>query len=91
MTFVDLRDRYGITQLVFNEADDKELCDAANKLGREYCQPYVYLDSQLPRCSNFMEVETPILIGGTPKDPATSSLISYEPSRSMHFLRVLRL
>ena len=37
MTFVDLRDRYGITQLVFNEADDKDLCDAANKLGREYC------------------------------------------------------
>ena len=37
MTFVDLRDRYGITQLVFNEADDKALCDAANKLGREYC------------------------------------------------------
>ena len=37
MTFVDLRDRYGITQLVFNEANDKALCDAANKLGREYC------------------------------------------------------
>ena len=37
MTFVDLRDRYGITQLVFNEADNKELCDAANKLGREFC------------------------------------------------------
>ena len=37
MTFVDLRDRYGITQLVFNEAADKELCDRANKLGREYC------------------------------------------------------
>ena len=37
MTFVDLRDRYGITQLVFNEADDRSLCDAANKLGREYC------------------------------------------------------
>ena len=37
MTFVDLRDRYGITQLVFNEADDKDLCEAANKLGREYC------------------------------------------------------
>ena len=37
MTFADLRDRYGITQLVFNEADDKALCDAANKLGREYC------------------------------------------------------
>jgi len=37
MTFVDLRDRYGITQLVFNEASDKDLCDRANKLGREYC------------------------------------------------------
>lgn len=37
MTFVDLRDRYGITQLVFNEASNKQLCDDANKLGREYC------------------------------------------------------
>ncbi|ETD21532.1 aspartyl-tRNA synthetase [Hoylesella oralis CC98A] len=37
MTFVDLRDRYGTTQLVFNEADNRELCDNANKLGREYC------------------------------------------------------
>ncbi len=37
MTFVDLRDRYGITQLVFNEAADKDLCDQANRLGREYC------------------------------------------------------
>ena len=37
MTFVDLRDRYGITQLVFNENDDADLCAEANKLGREYC------------------------------------------------------
>ena len=37
MTFVDLRDRYGITQLVFNEAVDKALCERANKLGREFC------------------------------------------------------
>ena len=37
MTFVDLRDRYGITQLVFNENDDAGLCAEANKLGREYC------------------------------------------------------
>ncbi|MBO4397691.1 MAG: aspartate--tRNA ligase [Bacteroidaceae bacterium] len=36
MTFVDLRDRYGITQLVFNEEQNAELCDEANKLGREY-------------------------------------------------------
>ena len=37
MTFVDLRDRYGITQLVFNEAVDVQLCEQANKLGREFC------------------------------------------------------
>ena len=36
MVFVDLRDRYGITQLVFNESADAELCERANKLGREY-------------------------------------------------------
>ena len=36
MTFVDLRDRYGITQLVFNEETNAELCTNANKLGREY-------------------------------------------------------
>ena len=36
MTFVDLRDRYGITQVVFNVEHDAALTDAANKLGREY-------------------------------------------------------
>lgn len=36
MTFVDIRDRYGITQLVFNQEVDASLCEKANKLGREY-------------------------------------------------------
>ena len=36
MTFVDLRDRYGITQIVFNNEVNEALCDAANGLGREY-------------------------------------------------------
>ena len=36
MTFVDLRDRYGITQLVFNQETNAELCERANRLGREF-------------------------------------------------------
>jgi aspartyl-tRNA synthetase len=36
MTFVDLRDRYGITQLVFNMETHAELCNQARGLGREY-------------------------------------------------------
>jgi len=36
MTFVDLRDRYGITQLVFNMETSPELCEKARKLGREF-------------------------------------------------------
>ncbi len=36
MTFVDLRDRYGITQLVFNMDDNSDLCSTARKLGREF-------------------------------------------------------
>jgi len=36
MTFVDLRDRYGITQLVFNLEPNRELCEKARKLGREF-------------------------------------------------------
>lgn len=36
LTFVDLRDRYGITQLVFNMDDDADLCEKARKLGREF-------------------------------------------------------
>ncbi|MEY3052584.1 MAG: hypothetical protein RLY31_2369 [Bacteroidota bacterium] len=36
MTFLDLRDRYGITQLVFHMEDNAELCEKARKLGREF-------------------------------------------------------
>ena len=36
MTFIDLRDRYGITQLAFNAEDNAELANTASKLGREF-------------------------------------------------------
>jgi aspartyl-tRNA synthetase len=36
MTFVDLRDRYGLTQLAFNMDTDEDLCLKARKLGREF-------------------------------------------------------
>ena len=36
LTFIDLRDRYGITQLVFDMDKDADLCGQARKLGREY-------------------------------------------------------
>ena len=36
MTFIDLRDRYGITQLSFNQEVNHNLCEQANKLGREW-------------------------------------------------------
>ncbi len=36
MTFVDIRDRYGVTQLVFNSETNAELCEKARKLGREF-------------------------------------------------------
>lgn len=36
MTFIDIRDRYGITQLVFNMDDNQSLCETARSLGREF-------------------------------------------------------
>ena len=36
MTFVDLRDRYGMTQLVFNMETNADLCGEARNLGREF-------------------------------------------------------
>jgi len=36
MTFIDIRDRYGITQLVFNMEVDPDQCEKARKIGREF-------------------------------------------------------
>ena len=36
MTFIDLRDRYGITQLAFNMESNASLCEQARKCGREF-------------------------------------------------------
>ena len=36
LTFMDIRDRYGITQVVFNMDENAELCEAARKCGREF-------------------------------------------------------
>jgi aspartyl-tRNA synthetase len=36
MIFIDLRDRYGITQLAFNHEERPELCERAEQLGREW-------------------------------------------------------
>ena len=36
MTFIDMRDRYGVTQVVFNNETDAALCEQANHLGREF-------------------------------------------------------
>ena len=46
MTFVDLRDRYGITQLVFNDEYDAALTERANHLGREFVIQAVGLVSE---------------------------------------------
>ena len=49
MTFVDLRDRYGVTQLVFNMETNKDLCEKARKLGREFV---VQVEGQVRERSN---------------------------------------
>ncbi len=44
MTFLDLRDRYGITQLAFNMESNSSLCEQARKLGREFV---IQIDGQV--------------------------------------------
>jgi aspartyl-tRNA synthetase len=63
MTFVDLRDRYGITQLVFNEESDAKLCEKANKLGREFVIQIVGVVSErYSKNSNIPTGEIEILV-----------------------------
>lgn len=49
MTFVDMRDRYGITQIVFNNEYNAELCEAAGHLGREFV---IQVEGQVAERSN---------------------------------------
>ncbi len=49
MTFIDLRDRYGITQLVFNMVTDRKFRETARKLGREYV---IYVEGEVAERSN---------------------------------------
>ena len=56
MTFVDLRDRYGITQLAFNLEEEEILCLAARKLGREFV---IQIDGEvIERSSKNMNIPT---------------------------------
>ncbi len=64
MTFVDLRDRYGITQLVFNEESDAALCAEANKLGREYViQVTGTVNERYSKNANMPTGEIEIIVG----------------------------
>lgn len=64
MTFVDLRDRYGIIQLVFNEESDAALCAEANKLGREYViQVTGTVNERYSKNANMPTGEIEIIVG----------------------------
>ncbi|MCI7069660.1 aspartate--tRNA ligase [Bacteroides pyogenes] len=65
MTFVDLRDRYGITQLVFNEEVNAELCERANKLGREFViQVTGTVNERFSKNSNIPTGDIEIIVSG---------------------------
>ena len=75
MTFVDLRDRYGITQLVFDLDSDAKLCEKARKLGREYVvkiEGLVVLRSSINKLIPTGEIEVEVkslIILNTSKTP----------------------
>lgn len=65
MTFIDLRDRYGITQLVFNEEVDATLCEAANRLGREFViQINGVVNERFSKNSNLPTGDIEIIVSG---------------------------
>jgi aspartyl-tRNA synthetase len=65
MTFIDLRDRYGITQLVFNEEVDAALCEEANRLGREYVvQAVGVVNGRFNRNPNMPTGDVEIIVSG---------------------------
>ena len=55
MTFVDIRDRYGITQLVFNQEVDAALCEKANKLERSRTVPVTWITYSRPSLFAFSQ------------------------------------
>ena len=75
MTFVDLRDRYGITQLVFDLDSDAKLCEKARRLGREYVvkiEGLVVLRSSINKLIPTGEIEVEVkslIILNTSKTP----------------------
>lgn len=78
MTFIDVRDRYGITQLTFNMEDDAHLCKEARSLGREYV---IHVDGKVIERSNKnsniptgeieIEVETLTILNAAKTPPFT--------------------
>jgi aspartyl-tRNA synthetase len=78
MTFVDLRDRYGITQLVFNMDTNGPLCEKARKLGREFVIKITGIviersskNSQMPTGDIEIEVNTMEILNASITPPFT--------------------
>ena len=78
LTFIDLRDRYGITQLVFNADQDQALYQAAKQLKREYVLQIEGIvrersnkNSNLPTGDIEIEVQTLTVLNGSKTPPFT--------------------
>ncbi len=78
MTFVDLRDRYGLTQLAFNMDADADLCLQARKLGREFVVKAIGLvrereskNMQIPTGEIEIDVKELIILNAADTPPFT--------------------